>query len=92
LGASLHDVVHSGGAGGPCPDVTSIVVNGGPIVSRDVFGNTPNLLGQNSVVEQLSVTSNEAFALDAGAFSVLDLASTVSVVAVLKLFFGTIPF
>jgi hypothetical protein len=43
---------------GPAPAVTSVVVNGGPIYAVDALGNTPDLLGQNSVVEQRLVTFN----------------------------------
>jgi probable HAF family extracellular repeat protein len=63
----------------PLPAVSSVVVNGGPIVTRDSFGNTPNLVGQNSVVEQLLVTFNEHVTLDPGAFSIVNLANSVSV-------------
>src|SRR5262249_46739089 len=37
---------------GPAPAVAAVTVNGGPIVARDAFGNTPSLFGQNSIVEQ----------------------------------------
>src|SRR5207244_1960877 len=61
------------------PAVASVTINGGPIVARDAFGNTPILLGQNSIVEQLLVTFNESVTLDPGAFAITNLWQQVTV-------------
>jgi hypothetical protein len=63
----------------PPPAVTSVTINGGPIAAIDAFGNTPNLTGQNSIVEQLLVTFNESVTLDDGAFAITNLWQQVTV-------------
>jgi len=77
-GAGGHDVTLSIAATGPAPYIMSVIVNGGPIGVIDSFGNTPNLLGQNSVVVQLLVTFNVGVTLDPGAFSINNLWASVS--------------
>jgi hypothetical protein len=64
---------------GPAPSVTAVVINGGPIVAVDAFGNTPSLAGQSAIVEQLLVTFNESVTLDDGAFAITNLWQQVTV-------------
>jgi Bacterial Ig-like domain (group 3)/Beta-propeller repeat len=65
----------------PAPAVASVVVNGGAPAYTDSFGNSFSLAGQNSVVEQILVTFNEAVTLDAGAFTITNNHAGVTVVS-----------
>jgi hypothetical protein len=65
--------------GGPAPAVSSVVVNGGASAYLDQNGLAVSLAGQNSVVEQILVTFNEAVTLDANAFSITNNAGAVTV-------------
>jgi hypothetical protein len=64
---------------GPAPAVASVVVNGGAPAYTDSNGLSVSLLGQNSVVEQILVTFNEAVDLDPGAFTITNDAAGVTV-------------
>jgi hypothetical protein len=72
----VTQVVNSTGA---APAFVSMTVNGGTPQYTDSNGASWSLAGQNSVVEQLLVTFNEAVTLDAGAFSIVNNAAGVTV-------------
>jgi len=63
----------------PAPAVVSVLVNGGTPQYTDSNNVSVSLAGQNSVVEQLLVTFNEAVTLDAGALSIINNAAGVTV-------------
>jgi hypothetical protein len=64
---------------GPPPAVSSVIVNGGAPAYLDGNGLAFSLVGQNSIVEQILVTFNEAVTLDPGAFTITNDAAGVTV-------------
>jgi Bacterial Ig-like domain (group 3) len=64
---------------GMAPAVSSVLVNGGAPAYLDSNGLAVSLAGQNSVVEQILVTFNEAVTLDANAFTITNNAGNVTV-------------
>jgi Bacterial Ig-like domain (group 3) len=77
--SSLSPVTQIVNATAPAPAVTSVVVNGGASAYLDSNGLSVSLAGQNSVVEQILVTFNEAVTLDTGAFTITNNAAGVTV-------------
>jgi hypothetical protein len=65
---------------GVAPAVSAVFVNGGAPVYLDSNGLSVSLAGQNSIVEQILVTFNEAVTLDPGAFTITNNAAGVTVV------------
>jgi len=63
----------------PAPVVASVIINGGAPAYTDSLGNNRSLVGQNSVVEQILVTFNEAVTLGPNAFSITNNAAGVTV-------------
>lgn len=66
------------------PSITSVIINGGAIAARNIYGDVSALVGQQSVVEQIQVTFNERVRLDANvdgtsqAFKIASLATSVA--------------
>jgi hypothetical protein len=78
--SSLTPVTQVVNAIAAAPAVSSVVVNGGAPAYLDSNGLAVSLAGQNSVVEQILVTFNEAVTLDPAAFTITNNAAGVTVI------------
>jgi Bacterial Ig-like domain (group 3) len=76
--SSLNPVSQVVNAAGVAPAVASVVVNGGAPAYLDSNGLSVSLAGQNSVVEQILVTFDEAVTLSPGAFTITNNAAGVT--------------
>jgi len=77
LGFAASQGTESVTVNGPAPSVSSVVVNGATFTDQN--GVTDNLQGQNSVVQNLLVTFNEAVTLDSGAINIVNDYAAVTV-------------
>jgi large repetitive protein len=61
---------------GPAPSVSSVTINGGAYIDPNT-GNSENLAGQNSVVQNFLVNFNESVTLDSGAVTITPHAGVI---------------